>query len=523
MISLLFRRIVIWLTLSNLRLLLSSQIKGIEASSASSSSSSPSSSSSSCFSSSSSTAASSSPPAAGTSTTASRRRQVGSLLLSRWAIEHGVTVHEHLRFKSYDEGYEGGDGDGTTQNGDNNNNNWGFRLAHPVPPGTVLLQVPRHLVLEARQCRRDVLSRISSTSSTDGINQDDEESMRALVRQSLDKFDSHEDNFYIFLALYCAAKDDNKSNDNVNNNKWMPWIRSLPRTFPQFTTAEKDCLPFYAKYAADYQDDKCRAFLSTAATLLGPNMYHPVHDRPLAKWAFDAVKSRFWKAIDPVSGKETSELVPIGDMFNHREPPNVAITHDKDSGNVNFIYRGDSDGNDDNDDDDNNDGGGGGGGGKDLFITYGQPSNAHRFLATFGFVDATMPCVWSNLAYPNNPYASDVPNMVFRARDGHVPKIVWDAALYALLQPPARTPLRPSYTAQDHAKYKKYTMTILKNHVSKELTELHGLRTKLEQLAKTNDTTGAHPNIPLIRQYHDLLIQVYKRVQNHLDSDEVVV
>eukprot|EP00977_Amphora_coffeiformis_P026905 scaffold31561_cov153-Amphora_coffeaeformis.AAC.1 len=110
--------------------------------------------------------------------------------------------------------------------------------------------------------------------------------------------------------------------------------------------------------------------------------------------------------------------------------------------------------------------------------------------------------------------------MVFRAHDGHVPKIVWDAVLYALLQPTTTDP--PSYTAQDHAKYKKHTLTVLKNHVTKELAELQSVRGKLEHLAGTGDT-GKHPNIPLIRQYHDFLTQVFTRVQDHLDSGETEV
>eukprot|EP00977_Amphora_coffeiformis_P028483 scaffold35458_cov183-Amphora_coffeaeformis.AAC.1 len=153
------------------------------------------------------TAASSSP--------SSSRQNVGSLL-SQWAAEHGVVVHEHLQFKPYDDDDDDDDDDG---------DNWGVQLAQPVPRGTLLLQVPRHLVLEARQCRQDILSRVASESFVNGNK--DEASIRSLVQQRLGKFSSHQDNFYIFLALYCAVKDDD--NNTSHHKKWAPWIQSLPR------------------------------------------------------------------------------------------------------------------------------------------------------------------------------------------------------------------------------------------------------------------------------------------------------
>jgi hypothetical protein len=59
----------------------------------------------------------------------------------------------------------------------------------------------------------------------------------------------------------------------------------------------------------------------------------------------------FWKTNPSENAKiikQTSELVPLGDMFNHRDPPNVQMIPE-DSDYVTFAYKGD-------DDDDDNQG-----------------------------------------------------------------------------------------------------------------------------------------------------------------------
>ena len=123
-------------------------------------------------------------------------------------------------------------------------------------------------------------------------------------------------------------------------------------------------------------------------------------------WAFNAVGSRFWKTDSAVENyRPCSELVPIGDMFNHRNPPNVKTVHLHEQDVVCFLYLG---------------------GGEecypqDLFITYGQPYNPHRFLVIFGFVPTDMPELWSHLLLSQtNTYTGDVAKMVFICKDGAI-------------------------------------------------------------------------------------------------------
>lgn len=372
--------------------------------------------------------------------------------MAKWAKDQGIEMHDSLQWKQYDPDKDG---------------NWGLELKEPVPAGTTLMKVPRSVVLDAKTLLREF-------RDIDG----EEKLEQALDR--LGDYRIHKDGFLIFIKLLRCSKD--------ADSKWAPWIQGLPKVedFPQFSETEIACLPMYAKYAAQYQEDKFQAFCQAAAAL-------GEYDESDLRWAFHAVGSRFWKT-DPLNEMEepNTELVPVGDMFNHREPPNVAITHDGDY--VNFVFKGDADKNC-----------------KDLYITYGQPSNVHRFLAIFGFVPTDMPQVWSQVAYPDNPFSADISNIVFGVKDGAIPKIVWDAVLFALLQPAKGTPT-PDYTREQHTKYKKFTLDVLRNHVARELAELNQLRQKIDA------TSG--DNIDLIRQHNEFLTDVFTRVQSNLDNDD---
>lgn len=385
----------------------------------------------------------------------SSSRNVNSL--TTWAQEQGICMHKSLQWKQYDE----------------KDNNWGLELKEPVPPGTTLMQVPKSLVLDADCLQEEFL-----------LSDGDEALERAL--HQLGDFDIHKDGFFIFLKVLRCSKE--------RDSKWTPWIQGMPQTFIEFSEAEKQCLPFYAKYAADYQDEKFKAFCRAAAELGEWNENDdPADSLEKLKWAFRAVASRSWKTVPQQENENpNTEMVPVGDMFNHCEPPNVAVTHDGDS--VNFVYKGTANENS-----------------KDLYLSYGQPSNPHRFLAIFGFVPTDMPFVWSHIAYPDNPFSANVSEMVVRASDGNIPKIVWDAVLYALLQPPQGTPI-PEYTKEQHAKYRKFTLNVLETHVAKQLEELAALRQKIE--------TTQGENVDLIRQHNEFLTNVFSKVQAHLEAGD---
>jgi len=405
------------------------------------------------------------------SSTTARKSAVSAM--TQWAKEQGIVMHENLQWKQYDHDPTSGEGE---------SNNWGLELKEAVPVGTTLVKVPKDLVLNADSIYEEFLET------------DSERLPRALER--LGDFGIHKEVFLIVLKLLrCSKQVDHDS------HRWSPWIQALPKTFPEFSSSEIECLPLYARTAAVYQANKFQAFCSAAAELDEWKEDDPT-DTERLKWAFQMGASRCWKTdpsgISEASAAETAttELVPVGDMFNHREPANLILKHDGDS--VNFVYKGDA----------NNDN-------KGLYLSYGTPYNPHRFLVMFGFCPEEMPEVWSHLYLPNNPFSEDASKMVFRTSDGAIPDAVWDAVLYELLK---RNGMMFSLSrfSEDkeemHAKYRFATSAILRSHVAKSLEELAELRQKIE------NTQGK--NLALIRQHNEFLTLVFSRVQAQLDDDD---
>jgi len=444
--------------------------------------------------------------------------------LSQWANQQGVVMHDSLQWKkaaaAANDGGESKDADDDENN--NDDDNIGLELKGSVPPGTVLLKVPRSIVFDAQCIRKEF-----EDENPDGRVQ------KALDKLAQSGFDQHRDGFFIFCKVLRCCQEGETS-------LWSPYIQSLPRHFIEFSNTEKNCLPFYAKYVADYQEDKFKAFSDAAvesglveSVVSSDDDNNDDDDFNQARWAFCAISSRFWKtplteagtaeimkgnAPPGATADATSELVPVGDMFNHREPPNVAITHEGDF--VNFVYKGDDHGNVDVDGDDIT---AAADTTKDLYITYGQPSNPHRFLGIFGFVPAVndMPNVWSHVIYTDNPFTDDVEYMVFRAEDGHVPKKVWDAVLYALLEPKHPPNEPPEFTDEQHTKYRTHTADVLQGHVTRQLEELSALREKIKMIeaigsSSYSDNTN---NIPLIRQHNEFLTDVFTKEQKQVQDE----
>ena len=411
--------------------------------------------------------------------------------LSRWANQQGVVMHDSLQWKQQKTKGNGDDDD-------TNDDNIGIELKESVEPGTVLLKVPRSIVFDALRIRNE-LEKESS-----------EKVQKALEKLGQSGFDQHAEGFFIFVKVLRCCQEGESS-------LWSPYIQSLPRNFVEFSSAEKSCLTYYAKYIADFQVQKFDAFCDAAvgSGLVDGSSTESSSKNEQARFAFCAVSSRFWKTSSseertaaimkgttpsPETDNATSELVPVGDMFNHREPPNVAITHEGDY--VNFVYKGNAGAADDQEDET-----------KDLYITYGQPSNPHRFLGIFGFVPVSdMPNLWSHLVYMDNPFTDDVEKMVFRTSDGGIPKQVWDAVLYALLEPKHPPNEPPEFTEQQHAKYRTYTADILKGHIDKQLEELAALRDRIKMV----EALGISVNIGLIRQHNEFLTDVFEKASNQI-------
>lgn len=397
--------------------------------------------------------------------------------LLKWANEGDIEMHPNLEWKSY---------------GDND---FGFQLTKPMPRGTVLMTIPRSLVLDATILQTEAEAEYDKTQLETSLTR-------------LGDFAIHKEGFFIFLQLLKCRQQAQASvaTNDTQQSRWIPWVKAMPKTFTTFTKAEQECLPFYAKYATEYQDQKFQAFVnaavalgvcaeSTESCILSSNNNKQITD---AQWAFLAVGSRFWKTAPTLPGDlATSELVPIGDMFNHREPHNVGIIHDPKTKAVQFVYYGGTEGS------------------KDLFITYGQPSNPHRFLAIFGFVPTDMEEVWCHLAYSNNPYSEDASQMVINTESGVISQPVWDAVLYELAQPESDAASQEAFRAtlaEKSIKYKKITSGVLMNHIDKQLDELTMLRQKIDAYL------GSSPNRDMILAHNEFLAGVFQRAKKNLSS-----
>lgn len=238
------------------------------------------------------------------------KRDISSF--SQWLQNSGVQMHDKIQWK------------------DNGLNDYGLVLTSSVPRGTVLLKVPRKLVLDSHVIRESFSDEVCKS-----------------VVEALGKFHVHEENYWIVWRLYqlkCSGDD---------NTFASSWINAMPQKFETFTKDEIECLPFYARYAAEYQEAKFASFCIAAGEMKDDCPFDPTNGDhvSLLKWAFNAANSRFWKTNPSENAKiikQTSELVPLGDMFNHWDPPNVQMIPE-DSDYVTFAYKGD-------DDDDDNQG-----------------------------------------------------------------------------------------------------------------------------------------------------------------------
>ena len=234
----------------------------------------------------------------------SSKRDISSL--SKWLKISGVQMHEKIRWK------------------DTGLNDYGLVLTSSVPVGTVLLKVPRTLVLDSQVIKESFSEEVCKS-----------------VVDALGKFHVHEENYWIVWRLY-------QSKCSIGGNtSFAPWISAMPHTFVSFTEDEIGCLPFYARYAAEYQEAKFESFCIAAGEMKDACLFDPANSNhvSLLKWAFNAANSRFWKTNPSENAKiikQTSELVPVGDMFNHRDPLNVQMIPE-DSDYVTFAYKGDAD------------------------------------------------------------------------------------------------------------------------------------------------------------------------------------
>jgi hypothetical protein len=323
-----------------------------------------------------------------TTTTTTSSRDIVSL--EHWARQRGVYIHPRIHLLENDT--------------ESSSSGWGLKHASSssgldLEAAAVILRVPTTLVWNAGALHDEwvlsshldaqwttVWQRVLAQLYTTAVTRDHVAEFILLVR----------------LLEESRGRCTDHTGSDAANSTWQTWIESLPPTLTtgvSFTESERQCLPAYTRALVEYERIKLQIFTSALVTLSAAartssslqtasvpsrgKVNWPSRDWSDAEiqWAYQIVSSRCWK--QPRSKEDDSrdntwrctDLVPMGDMFNHREPSNVVVTVTSDD-SIDFVYTGSVV-------DNCNDTG--------LYLSYGLGSNPHRFLAVFGFVDESMP------------------------------------------------------------------------------------------------------------------------------------
>jgi hypothetical protein len=374
-------------------------------------------------------------------------------------------------------------------------NNWQIacQTSEPLEQGLVVLSVPNTLILKShaivQEMGREALDEAFQTLTKGG-------------------FGDQLGEFLIFLKIL-------KEWDQGKKSPWNAWIQCLPRDFTTavcFDKEELNCLPSFSRTLADFEIKKLQAFCHCADLVRSCWEQNRVNTnqqrKTLYPWAYNVVYTRCWKFSDELESG-TTEMVPIGDLFNHKDPPTVAVEASPDSSTVDFVLQTP-------------------GPVQELSLSYGL-TNPHRFLVIFGFVDETMPELFSQVVFPDaTPQhialgCNDRSKMVYATEDGAISGTIWDSVLYALLasKPDEQQALYDAHQQGDvetkKALYSKYlleTSLTLRNHVDGTLKELELLQQHIE---KTKGT-GKHPNLPLVEKHNGFLQSVFRKVKLRLDA-----
>ncbi|CAB9515982.1 SET domain containing [Seminavis robusta] len=423
--------------------------------------------------------------------------------LREWATKNGVRFAENVGFSNSGE-TDGDQADWAISLLDEDVTSTGSTLRK----GAVVLSVPQDLVLSSSKVL-DELGGISALQSAFDF----------LEEESFGDFKSE------FLLVLKMLKELSKGGES----KWCPWIQSLPKHFStgiSFDNAEIECLPTFSAVLVEYECLKLQAF-GVATSKLDHKWIPDIATSDgmvILKWAYNVVYSRCWKFSDYLEESDggDSDIVPIGDLFNHKEPANVAVENEPSSGSVDFVLQ-------------NSDTGTAVGANKinSLCLSYGT-SNPHRFLVIFGFVDESMPEIFSQITFPN-PTADhialgceDRSKMVYGTTDGCISNdTIRNSVLFALLvsKPEEQKAFVEAHRQQKqsvmrdfHSKYALETALTLKNHVSATLAELELLGNRIEEVKREDTQQRQHSNLPLIEKHNQFLRRVFGKVKKRLDA-----
>mmetsp|Transcript_23437 Transcript_23437/g.31085 ORF Transcript_23437/g.31085 Transcript_23437/m.31085 type:complete len:464 (-) Transcript_23437:276-1667(-) len=309
--------------------------------------------------------------------------------------------------------------------------------------------------------------------------------------------------FYLFLKVLMEY-------EQGVDSPYFAWLNSLPRqwnTAVSMDTFCMSCLPPYIRGLCQTERDQCATFKEALQPFeyLSPDT--KANDSLLA-FAYNVVFTRSFPTDD---GSGDTRIAPMADMLNHGYPDNASLMYDPQSMDAYVILK------------DNVEPG------EPLTISYGQPTNPSRFLATYGFLNEA-PATYCKILFTNpSQELIDVgysPELMLFYTDGTVAQPVWDVLLYSRLEKRAEL----SHVAQAfyqahmtgdedtknaiHAQYQRDTCNALLRHLNHIIIEIEDLKVKMYSIKDASN----HPRLPLLTRHHDMVIETFKNVREYVTN-----
>ena len=276
----------------------------------------------------------------------------------------------------------------------------------------------------------------------------------------------------------------------------------LPRELDDFCLS---CLPPFIKSLCQKERDQFGAFKRALNSFEWVSPETKVNSEVL-KFAYNVVFTRSWQ-----SDNGGYRIIPVADMLNHGYPDNVALSYDDETGGCEVYVKEDVQP------------------GEPLTLSYGQPTNPSRFLATYGFLNDAPAffCKYliSNPSQELIEIGYDPSQMLFFTEDGSIAQEVWDVMLYSRLEKKpnlahVKEAFYQAHVSGDldtksaiHQEYQSDTVGALLRHVNFILIEVSELTVSMNAF-----DSSKHPRLPLLRKHHEMVTSTFSRVRDYLMS-----
>jgi len=412
-------------------------------------------------------------------TSRDEQRDMQSLL--RWARKNGI----HFA-------------DGVELQKNPNNGGWGVMATQPLRKGTKALVVPRKLVVSSPSTEKLVKGEFDKAFG---------------ILQKADVYD-YKPEFLLVVRMLLEHALGEKSNYHV-------WVQSLPSTFSTgiwMDEFEQSFLTKDSRVVLDLQQRQYDAFFKAAQTLSDEriqSIFAKNDGGTIFQWAFSVVFSRSWRYSGDEGSDAVSNIVPLGDMFNHSgERANAGVQDFLSEDSYLELTQDVSKG-------------------SELTISYGVPYNQFRLLVVFGFFDIGCEEIFSNMNFPGKDQdealvdmgCTDPSKLVFRVDAGLAANAVWDASLYIALSsnPKEQRALHDAHLRGDrkaksalHAKHNLQASVLLGEHVRKTINELYP--SQLMGVELKREDYEQHSNLRMIIEHNRWMRVAFGRVFDRVNG-----